>query len=227
MYPFKRLLGLSAIFLLLACSNSTEPSRGTGTVRGTVRRAPPGTLAAVASARILTSGRLLATTDTSGAYSADGLSAGSYALTCSATHFRDTTFQVTVTAGGTTVQDFSLKPDATVGRVYGEFQDGTLWAQAVTADTTIAGWTDEEAYDGTTGATLQYKWLQTEVSDLNVLIGDSLVAMGDGFGQFWFSMPEGTYTVRGASEGYVDASKTVTVTGGNRTYISLILQRSR
>jgi hypothetical protein len=227
MQPLKRLLGLSAIFLLLACSNSTGPSTGTGSVRGTVRRAPPGALAPIGSARISTSGRLLATTDTSGAYLAEGLAAGTYALTCSATHFRDTTFQATVTAGGTTVQDFALKPDATVGRVYGEFQDGTLWAQAVAADTTIAGWTDEEAYDGTTGATLQYKWLQTEVSDLNVLIGDSLVAMGDGFGQFWFSMPEGTYVLTGSSDGYVDARKTVTVTGGKRTYVTLILQRSQ
>jgi ribosomal protein L21E len=176
-------------------------------VQGEVKNAAG---AVIHPAYVISGDSLLAATDTRGKFNFNLNFEGSVSLTCSAVNYHDTTMQIQAKAGRTVAADFTMKRDNATGRVYGEFQDNLLLADAVKADPSIKDWNPKQVFDGTTGATIQAKWFGHEVPERRVFLGDSLVAVADGFGQFWFKVQCGTYPIKGTCEGYVDAARVVT-----------------
>jgi uncharacterized glyoxalase superfamily protein PhnB len=196
-----------------------------GAVQGTVRCLLKSGAVVVPSAYVFWGDSLLATTDVQGNYLIDGLTAGDYLLTCSALYCGDTTTAVSVQNGRTMTLDFNLLPDSSTGRIYGEFQDDFLFQQRLLEDTTLSGWTEKEIYDGGTGATLQTKTLEYFVPDRTVSLGDSILAYSDGWGQYFFRMPVGTYSLTGACEGYKSVTRVVRVEADVKTYLNFFLPR--
>jgi hypothetical protein len=212
----------------MACDKqATGPGAVTGGVRGTVRSVLSGGTLPVPSARVSWNDSLLAVTDASGAYSIASLREGDYALRCSAPGHRDSTAQIRVTAGETTVLDFGLSPDPTPCRVYGEFQDRDAFDDSLGTHPAMGQWSDRQVVDAITGATLQTKTLHYEVPDRIVTLGDSMLAMADGFGQFWFRIRPGTYTLTGRCEGYESLTKTVNLFPGDQNYVVFFLPRQK
>lgn len=120
-------------------------------------------------------------------------------------------------------------------KVYGEFEDLFLFQQALKETPEMAGWSDEEVWDGLSAATLQAKTLEREVPDRIVWLGSledlrqgkaTILAYGDGFGQFWFKLPPGTWTVTGSCEGYQPQERTVTLVAGQTSYLNFYLPRN-
>jgi hypothetical protein len=220
----KRLVLLALLPILASCirNSATGPAGSGCLVQGHVRNAAG---AAVHPAFVISSDSLMAAVDDLGKFSFTLNAEGSVSLTCSAVNYRDTTMQIQAGAGRTVNADFMLKRDNAVGRVYGEFQDGLLWADAVKTDPLIRNWDPQQVFDGTTGATLQTKWLGYELPERRVYLGDSLVALADGFGQFWFKVQCGTYPVRAVCEGYADAARVVRVLPNANVYSCFILTR--
>jgi hypothetical protein len=135
--------------------------------------------------------------------------------------------QVSILGGRTTVQDFVLIPDSSVVKVYGEFQDLDLFNQRVSENPQLATWDSKQIVDGTTGATLQNKTLQVEVPDRIVSLGDSVVALSDGFGQFWFRIPCGAHRLKGSCEGYRSVTRVVKVRSDRTPYVTFLLPRAK
>jgi hypothetical protein len=223
--PFR---GLSLAFMLAvclwaACKNATEPRTRAGSIRGTVRSVPAPDGAAIRSASIAWEDSLLAVSDASGAYAVSPLSEGTYRLTCSASGYRDTTMQVVIEGGKTTVLDFYLTPDFSSGRIFGEFQDQDLFNDSLKTNPAMAGWDAKTVFDAATGATIQFKTMQHEVAERRVMLGDSLLAVADGWGQYTFKIRTGTYSLTGSCEGYENVTQTVRVEPNGRHYVNFFL----
>lgn len=221
----------TAVFLVLtavvlSCKKSTEPEITTGSLQGIVRSLAQEGSAVIPSASIFKNGTLLAESNESGKYTVTDMEAGSHNLTCSALNYRDTTVQVLIEKGKTVVQDFYLKPQTATGRITGEFQDLHLFDSLKVADPALAGWNDQEVYDGVTGATLQAKTLGFDVPDRTVSIGDSIWAYTDGWAQFRIILPAGTHILTGSCDGYQSVTRTVTVEADTRHYVNFLLPRN-
>lgn len=223
-----RLTGIFVCLLFIClgfgCDQSTEILKP-GAIEGMVRGIQEGN-PAVYPAYIFQGDSLLAETDGTGFYRIQTLSPASYQLTCSALDYGNSIRSVEVQENKTTTFNFDLSPDTTRGRVYGEFQDLTLYQERLAEDSTMQSWTEKEIFDGGTYATLQTKWLGYEVPDRMVYLGDQLLAYSDGFGQYWFEIQCGTYPITGSCEGYESVTHTVTVSTDEPVYVNFILPRS-
>jgi hypothetical protein len=225
--PFihRSLLPLLAVFLWIACKNSTEPQTSTGGIRGTVRSSSAADASVIRSASITSEDSLLATSDASGAYAVSSLSEGTYRLTCSASGYRDSTMQVLVEGGKTAVLDFYLAPDLTTGWVFGEFQDRALYEDSLKTNPSMADWNAKTVYDAATGATIQFKTFDHEVAERRVTLGDSMLAAADAWGQYVFKIRTGTYRFTGSCEGYESVTRTIIVEPNGRHYVNFFLPR--
>ena len=212
------------LWLLHCDKTSTEPQETVGSIQGTVVNLNA-EMSMISPAYIFFEDSLLTTTDEMGVFSIATLEKGDYPLTCSALGYRDTTMQVTVQGGQTTVFDFPLTPDATTGRVLAEFQDMFLFAEVLAEIDSLANWSDKEMFEGVTGATLQSKTLRRELPERRVFLGDSLLAISDDFGQCWFNLQIGTYPVRATCDGYEDTEQVIRVLPDEKNYVIFFLDR--
>jgi hypothetical protein len=214
---------LAVVCVWTACENATEPRTRTGSVRGTVRSLSAGNGAVIGSASIFHEDSLLATSDAAGAYAVSSLSEGTYRLTCSASGYRDSTMQVMVEGGKTAVVNFFLTPDLSTGWVFGEFEDRALYEDSLKTNPSMADWDAKTVYDAATGATIQFKTFQHEVAERRVMLGDSLLDVADGWGQYNFKIRTGTYSLTGSCDGYESVTQTVIVEPNGRHYVNFFL----
>ncbi|MBN2001624.1 hypothetical protein JW935_29050 [candidate division KSB1 bacterium] len=223
----KRYIFIPLVFLFFsfACKQTTEHVETKGAVQGTVSCLLPVGAVAIHPAWIFSDTTYLATTDAKGWYRITGLERGTHTFTGSALFCGDTTLSVVVQGGRTITLDFLLKPDSTTGKVYGEFQDGTLFQQRLQEDSSLANWSDKQIFDAATGATLQYKALKDTVADRAVLLGDSVLTIADAWGQYWFTIPSGTYPLTGSCDGYKNVTQVFRVEADSRNYLNFILPR--
>ena len=220
------LIPLCLVFLFTTCDNSTDPEEKEtkGNITGKVMYG----MTALPSVYIFIGDSLRATTDDAGTYSITSLEEGSYNLLCSAINYRDTISQVQVSGGSTVTCDFDLIPDTTTGWIKGEFQDIILFHDSLQNNPEMAYWNAEQIYQGTTGATLINKFLQTYVADRWIYLGDSLVSKTDDWAMFSLKIQCGTYQLTGRCEGYYDATEVVTVLPGtlaNPRYVNFFMTR--
>jgi hypothetical protein len=217
-----------SVWILILCgmscirNSAIGPKETRGTVQGTVKSAG---IAFIHPAYLFCRDSLLATTDEQGKYTIASMNEGPAALTCSALNYRDTTVQVQVKGGQTIAADFMLTPDSTIGKVYGEFQDWNLFNDSLITNPSLANWDAKRIFDAATGATIQYKTLGYEVGERRVYLGDSLLAVSDAWGQFWFKIPCGTRPIKGSCEGYYDAAQVVKVLPNTHHYVNFFLIR--
>ena len=220
------LFGLSIMLIIIKCNkNPNEPKPTNGAIEGNVKSVLPGNSSAIHPAYIFNENRLLTTTDEAGNYSIAAIEEGTYQLTCSALNYRDSTEQVRVPGGKTVTYDFSLTPDSSIGRVYGEFEDVTLYNQGLQTNPAMASWDSKKIFDDVTGATVQAKTLGYEIPDRKVFLGDSLLAISDGFGQYWFKIQCGIYPITGYCEGYHDTTLVIKVLPDTKVYANFFLHR--
>jgi hypothetical protein len=227
---YKNLLKLVLPIVLFSVSiqcdkNSSEPKETIGNIQGTVKNAAVGEASQVHPAYLFYEDSLLTTTDESGNYTIKSFQEGTYSITCSAVNFSDTTIQVKVVGGKTVTQNFNLTPDASIGRIYGEFQDNSLFTDSLKTNPDLATWDAKKIMDEATGATLCTKILQQEIPDLKVFLGDSLLGTDDGWGQFWFKVQAGTYCFKGSCEGYKSDSVVVKILPDTKHYITFNMNR--
>ncbi len=223
-YILPLLLVIGIIFAYLSCDNTTEPKETHGTITGSVQDiSHNGT--SVHPAYLFLNDSLLTTTDENGEFTISELEEGSYQIVCSALNFLDTTEQISVKAGKTTSHTFYLTPNLVSGRVFGEFEDMTLYNEVLAADTSKLGWSDLEVYQAGTGATLQSKTLGYEVPDRKVWLGDSLLALADNWGQYSFKIQYGTYPITATCEGYNSIDTVITVIPDEHLYINFFMRR--
>jgi hypothetical protein len=228
--PMKKIIRSIVTILLVclywfACENSTKPEKVTGRFTGTVIGVQSGTNVPVSQAYIITNDSLLAITDENGVFDIAAIKEGDYEIICSALFYADTVMELTIEADQTVNHDFTLEPDSATGKVYGEFQDGDFWIQMLNEGADLADWDAESVWAGVTGATLQSKTVGFLVPDRTVALEDSVLAFTDGFGQYWFRIPNGTYPFTGSCEGYQSVTKVVTVPANDRVYLNFILPR--
>jgi len=223
-YIFPLLLVLGIIFAFLNCDNTTEPKETHGTITGSVQDISQNN-SPVYPAYLFWNDSLLTTTAEDGEFTIPELEPGNYQIICSALNYRDTTEQITVKTGKTTTHTFYLTPSLVSGRVWGEFEDMTLYNEILAADPSIAAWSEQEVYQGGTGATLQSKTLGYEVPDRKVWLGDSLLAKADNWGQYSFKLQYGTYPITATCEGYISIDTVITVIPDERIYINFFMYR--
>jgi len=219
------ILQIFFVSFFIKCDNATEPKEIRGTVTGAVKNVLPGDGSIIHPAYIFLEDSLIATTNESGEYAIYSIEQGSYLLICSSLGYRDTTTQVQVVGGKTVTHDFYLTPDSSTGRIYGEFQDMTLFNNNLETNPSMAEWDDEQIFASVTGATIQAKTLMYDVPDRKVFLGDSLLAITDGFGQYWIEIQCGTYCITGTCEGYKDAMQVIKVLPDTRVYVNFFLYR--
>ena len=219
------LLEMGCMLIFLNCENSTEPKEATGMIAGSVRSVLLRDLAIIHPAYIFLADSLLATTDEHGDYLISSIEEGMYPLTCSALNYRDSTEQVGVLGRKTVIHNFYLTPDSSIGRVYGEFQDVTLYNQGLETNPSMADWDAKRIFDDVTGATVQAKTFGYEVPDREVFLGDSLLAISDAFGQYWFKIQCGTYPITGSCEWYYDRGRVTRVLPDTPIYVNFFLHR--
>ncbi|RPI01971.1 MAG: carboxypeptidase regulatory-like domain-containing protein [Calditrichaeota bacterium] len=208
--------------VILNCHNSTEPGEAIGTVQGRIKSINDRT---INTAFILLNDSLL-TTATDGSYSVTSLKRGKYSLICSAPSFCDTAAIVQINGGQTTHHDFTLRKQTQSARLYGEFQDGFLWRQAMQQEPAKETWSEKQLFEGVTGATLQSMTLEYQLPQRSITLGDSTIAIADDFGQFWVSLPCGTFPFFAHCEGYVDAAAILRIQPDQRNYAIFVLERA-
>jgi hypothetical protein len=220
------LILLSVAVSWMHCSkSSTGPKLSKGSLQGAVKTTGTEPLY---PAYLIAGDSLLATTDQQGRYSVASIPSGPLALTCSALNYGDTTMQVQIVENQASTVDFILSRDETKGLVFGEFQDQTLFTQSLKNDPTMQQWSQKDQFDGATGATMCYKILQTDVGDRSVFLKDSLIAVSDAWGQYWFKIPHGVYPLKGVCDGYQDKVRIVKVlpTPPDTTYANFFLTKT-
>jgi hypothetical protein len=215
---------LACLAIGMQCTKSTEPKEIFGSLQGTVQSAG----SALYPAYLVAGDTLLATTDAQGHYSVPSVSAGSLALTCSALYYGDTTVQVQIMGGQTATADFNLTRDETKGLVLGEFQDNALWSENVKNDASLKSLTVREQFDGVTNATMCFKIVGVDLGDRSIFVGDSLIALADAWGQFWFRLPRGVYPLKATCDGYQNDVRIVKVlpTPPDTVYTNFYLPRA-
>ena len=215
-YKFKLLL---AVFVMaLITSGCDKEEQGETTLAGTVENMVDGE--PISPAFLIIGEKLLSTSQKDGTYEIKSLEPGSYTLVCSAINYGDKTIQVEVTVGKTVYMDFQLSPDNRKGRVYGEFHNDSLFQDQLTTNPEKATWNGKELYDGVSGATIETSF---DMPSSSILVGDSLFAYADGYGQFWFDIQCGTYPITGSSSGYNDSMLIIHVEPDTEVYKNYML----
>jgi len=166
---------------------------------------------------------LLVSTRDNGTFEIDSLEAGSYSLLCSSLGFRDTLIQIEVKEGAITMLDFFLTPDDSKGRIYGELHDQSLYNEELSKNPSMANWTGEELFDGVSGASIQTMTFGYDLPAAEIYIGDSLLTLTDGFGQYWTDVQSGTYPFRVSMPGWEDHIRVVSVEAGSKAFCNFIL----
>lgn len=170
--------------------------------------------------------KLIATTNFNGAFQTDSLIEGTYNIKCSAVGYADLESHIEIKEGRITSTNFSLLADNSIGKIFGEFHDKLLYKQQLITKPEIQDWTAEMLFDGVSGATMQRKTLQHEVPEIRVLLGDSIVATADGYGQYGFNIQCGTYPISVTCNGYKNSEQTIEVTTNDLTCINFILENN-
>ena len=212
---------LIPIMALMISSCSKEKPRETA-LKGTVVDQMDGE--AIFTAFLIYGDKLLATTLEDGSYEITSLEPGMYSLVCSAINYEDLTVQVEVRQGEALFNDFQLSTDDRKGRVYGEFHNNALFLDQLTANPEKATWSGKELFDGVSGATIETSF---DMPSSTVLVGDSLFAYADGYGQFWFDIQCGTYPVTGSASGYADSTLIIRIEPESEIYINYILPKQK
>jgi len=116
-----------------------------------------------------------------------------------------------------------LSPDDSKGRIYGELHDKMLYDEQLKANPSMAAWDGKELFDGVSGATIQTMTFGFDLPASEIFIGDSLFALTDGFGQYWFDIQAGTYPLRICCTGYQDTMQIIKVEPDNSVFANFIL----
>ena len=202
--------------VLISCHKNGE---GEGAmVTGTVRSSAGNGV--IPSAFIISGDSLVAVTNQDGKYETGLLKAGECFLLASAFGYNDQEVMVFLEEGQVENQDFQLVPDEQQGRIYGEFHDLQVFREKVIQDPGKEDWSEEEIFDGITGATI---FTDFDEPASKLFIGDSLFAYADGYGQYWFKVQCGTYPVTGIAEGYRDTTCVVRVDPDSRIYLNFFM----
>ncbi len=196
------------LFLLAACSKKEEPTQTTLT--GSVKNSLNET--SIHPAYIIYDQQLITTTLEDGSYEVTSLEGGTYSMICSAIGYSDQLIQVVIENGKTIGNDFLLTPDETISAVMGELHDEMLYQEQLIKDPSMAEWTDQQLFDGVSGATIQGKNFDFEVFPASIYIGDSLFAETDDYGQYGFEVQMGTYPIRVVLQGWKDSIQIKEVT---------------
>jgi hypothetical protein len=214
---------LFAVFSQLNCTKESKETEGD--IRGVVKELEQDSEAIIHPAYIIFEDTLLGTTNESGEYLISSLKEGTYTLICSALNFRDTIEEVKVVGGGTVTHNFSLQPDNTTGIVIGEFQDLLIFNDSLGTNPGLAELDAKQIFDAATGATIQMKWLNYQVGDREVFLGDDLLDISDAWGQYGFYIQCGTYCFTGKCEGYKSKTHIATILPDTKIYLNFFLER--
>jgi len=177
----------------------------------------------VHSAFLISDNEILASTREDGSFEIDSQDPGMYSILCSSLGFKDTLIQIEVKEGALTVLDFFLNTDDSRGRVYGELHDQSLYNEQLARNPSMADWNGEELFDGLSGATLQTVTFGYDLPSAEIFIGDSLIALTDGFGQYWVDLQSGTYPLRVSMPGYRDTIQIIQVEQDSHIFANFIL----
>ncbi len=202
-------LYLILIAALSICSSCEEENSDETVLLGTIKSKLDDQ--PIFPAYLILGSELLATSDGSGVYEITSLEPGEYTLVCSAINFEDETLVIEIEEGKIISNDFLMSPGNSLGSVYGELHDQGLYDAQLMVDPSMAAWTDQELYDGVSGATIQTMTFGHDLPSSEVYIGDSLFSLTDGFGQYWFDVQAGTYPLRISSPGYRDTMQIIKV----------------
>jgi hypothetical protein len=209
-------------FLILLIFSSCEEEFHSGTVlQGTVMNmldSKP-----IHPAFLILEDELLAVTKENGYYEISSLNPSIYTLVCSAIDYGDKTMLVELPAGNVVSQDILLHPDESQGKIYGELHDKTLYDEQLMVNPSMAAWNEKELFDGVSGATIQTMTFGFDLPASEIYIADSLFALTDGFGQYWFDIQTGTYPIRISSSGYRDTIQIVKVEADSSVFANFIL----
>jgi len=214
-------LYLILLAALSICSSCEEEDSDETVLLGTIKSKVENR--AIFPAFLILGDELLATSDESGDYKITSLAPGEYTLVCSAINFDDESIVIEIEKGKIISSDFLMSPGNSVGSVYGELHDQGLYDEQLMADPSMAAWTDEELYDGVSGATIQTMTFGHDLPSSEVYIGDSLFSLTDGFGQYWFDVQAGTYPLRISSPGYKDTMQIIKVGSDTEVFGNFIL----
>ena len=179
----------------------------------------------VHSAFLIIGNELLASTREDGSFEIDSHDPGLHSILCSSLGFRDTLIQIEVKEGALTELDFFLSADDSHGRVYGELHDQTLYNAQLAGNPSIAGWNGKELFDGISGATIQTMTFGSDLPSAEIYVGDSLIALTDGFGQYWVDLQAGTYPLHVSLSGYRDTIQIIQVKPDSDIFANFILSQ--
>lgn len=197
-------MGLSIFVVFLgACTKKIEPAQTT--LSGSVKNSVNDKL--IYPAYIIYERQLLTTTREDGSFEITSLEGGTYSMVCSALGYSDQAMQVVVENGKKVNTDFLLTPDDTQSFVMGELHDQLLYQEGLIDNPSMAEWTDQQLFDGVSGATIQGKNFEIEVYPASIFIGDSLFAETDDYGQYEFTVQMGTYPISVVIQGWRDSTQ--------------------
>lgn len=212
---------LSCILTLLLFYSCDKESQTETILEGTVRNMQDDQ--PIYSAFLILDNELLATTNESGSYEINSLDPGIYSVVYSAINYGDKTMQLELKEGHVLSNDVVLSPDHSEGRVYGELHDQTLYDEELLVNPSMEDWNGKELYEGVSGATIQTVTFGNDLAASEIFIGDSLMELTDGFGQYWFDVQCGTYPLRVSSIDYRDTMQIIKVEADSRIYANFIL----
>jgi hypothetical protein len=213
------------VLVLIGCKDKDNPVLTNANLHITIKSKAGNN--PISKAFIFLNDSLYGKTDSKGIYSLDSISPGIYTLTCSVINFRDTTLEINITAGNTTQLNFSLVADTSFGKVFGEFQDVAIFEQKSIDKPVIKTWDELQIYDGVTGATMYKIGYPDPIPPRTVSLGDSIISVSDGFGQYYLKIQCGTYLITGACEGYTSSSKIIKVLKDSKTYANFYLEKNK
>lgn len=213
----------AALTLFMGCRDKHWPEPLTGQLQITIKEQQNSNSGI--KAYLFLNDSLYGKTDVHGTYENNSIKTGKYILTCSAINFRDTTLNITINGGEFTKLHFYLLPDTSVGTIYGEFQDLLIFDQKLINKPQMKTWGEKEIYDAVTGATMYKIAIPDPYPPRTVSLDDSIIAISDGFAQYWFTIQSGTYLITGACNGYNDTSRIIKVLPGSNNYINFFLRK--
>jgi len=117
--------------------------------------------------------------------------------------------------------------DASLAKVFGEFEDMGLFDAGIAKNPEMKNWNEKNVCDGSSGATIQVKSLGIGTGRGEVFLDGKKVADADGFGQFWFALSPGTYALVGKCPGYKDVPVGITVSAGEVAYRNFYMIKRR
>ncbi len=206
-------------FILNACKKESNQQIQTF-LSGTLRNQQ--TQESIFPAYIISGSQLLAFTDTDGNYRIEDLAEGNYTFTYSALGFSDFEKQVLVKKEDSEIVPVELVPNDSEGKVIGEFQDKYVFNDELVKNPDMADWDQKQIHDGTTGATIQEK-NGAVIQGSKLYLGDSLLAIADEYGQYWFQIQSGTYPFTISCAGYQIKDTIIKVEADTKKYINFYL----